>query len=42
VKALAENMLATRGRREPLALLDRRGRVRTAWPGLIEVWLPPE
>jgi hypothetical protein len=41
VKALAESVLATKGYDAPLALLDRRGRIRTAWPGLIEVWLPP-
>jgi hypothetical protein len=41
VKALAESVLATKGHVEPLALLDRRGRIPTAWPGLVEVWLPP-
>jgi hypothetical protein len=41
VKALAESVLATKGHAEPLVLLDRRGRIPTAWPGLIELWLPP-
>jgi hypothetical protein len=41
VKALAESVLATKGYGEPLELLDRRGRIPTAWPGLIELWLPP-
>jgi hypothetical protein len=41
VKAIVESVLATRGRGESLALLDRRGRFPDAGPGLVEIWVPP-
>ena len=40
VQGIVENFLLSHGWSIRLALLDRRGRFRSARPGLVEVWIP--
>ena len=40
VQSIVENFLLSHGWSMRLAVLDRRGRFRTAQPGLVEVWIP--
>ena len=40
VQGIVEHFLLSHGWTLRLALLDRRGRFRSARPGLVEVWIP--
>ena len=40
VQSIVENFLLSHGWSTRLALLDRRGRFKTARPGVVEVWIP--
>jgi len=40
VQSIVENCLLSHGWPIRLALLDRRGRFKTARPGVVEVWIP--
>jgi len=40
VQSIVENCLLSHGWSTRLALLDRRGRFKTARPGVVEVWIP--